>query len=217
MPYILRGDGVDDLVTTGDIGTALDFDAEIKCTYRSIQSSYRAVFGGYKGGQPNRWCVGHAGGSWWMFLRGNHYISGTSVAVDTEYTIKIVRRGTSYELFVNGVSVLTATNSGILYPISSIFAAGDGGAFKSEIDLEYFSYTDINTPANNQYFDASGTSSGLVLPETTGNGVDGNLVGFPTDNSQWVFVAGTSTLPTPINLSISNIRANSVRLNWGQG
>jgi len=217
MPYILRGDGVDDLVTTGDIGTALDFDAEIKCTYRSIQSSYRAVFGGYKGGQPNRWCVGHAGGSWWMFLRGNHYISGTSVAVDTEYTIKIVRRGTSYELFVNGVSVLTATNSGILYPISSIFAAGDGGAFKSEIDLEYFSYTDINTPANNQYFDASGTSSGSVLPETTGNGVDGNLVGFPTDNSQWVFVAGTSTLPTPINLSISNIRANSVRLSWGQG
>ena len=185
MPFLLRFDGVDDLVDirpyfiTIGIGDTLTIewenrnlgkDAKIIGTLNNFNHVFeRTAAGVYRyrtGGSPVR-------------TISSANLSGRIVNT-------LTRTAAGVELTENGVFLGTFAdtgNSGF-----NIFGAWSGGSNPvnyGEIDIYFVSMSNASVDVFN-YDPSASNGTGTTLIDTAG-GNNGTLVNFPTDDSQWVF------------------------------
>ena len=227
MSYLLRFDGVNDRTTKdapASVESATSFAVEIElATTTPAQSDKKVYRLGSRGSLTDILLGPQSDGTVRAFLRtnGSGFVIYSSVlAPNTRYVLRFEIDFVSGdgELFLDGVSqgIANGANTdgssfgGVTRVIGAEGANGDGAAI---FDLYYLKeYVDGTLIS---HFDPSASNgTGQVLPEVFAN-EDAPLVGFPTDDSQWVFYSPPAV--TPINLSTTNLLATSVRLNWDQG
>jgi hypothetical protein len=113
--------------------------------------------------------------------------------------------------FIDNVQIATynfGASRPALREFNQLFGLGSGTRRGS---VKYYSYTDNLTSTNSRYFDANASNgTGSILPETTGNGVDGTLVNMPTDGSQWVSFAAPGPSEAYVLTAHGVPQANSV-------
>lgn len=94
--------------------------------------------------------------------------------------------GVDKRLFVNGVDKGLATSPDGITDIGGFDKFGVNANVYSPVDIEYFSLVNNTTPTNSRYYDSDASGgTGLLWPETTGNGTAGNLTNIPDDGNQW--------------------------------
>jgi len=222
MGYYLAFDGFNDYVTTGLRATSAASNANLEVDFwaNSGDTARQEIINGEGGGQItlNREGLGiitfyYKLADSWVGLN-----SPSPITFDERHVVKTTYNGVTggVELIIDGVVVATASGaSGALGDTLDYFIGTQANAignypFSGRI---YSATLEVNGTTYTYDPSASG-GTGSVLPDTTSS-LNGTLVNFPTDDSQWVFYSsGTNT---PINLSITDLLATSARLNWEQG
>ena len=228
MPYSLKFDGVNDYVSFTEApysdfdGTSGDAYIEINFIVDSVADSTLRLWSKTQTGSGiNRILVNTDGSLVRVDSGGVNLVSwsnpfASSLTVGQEITLRVETTSASKikRLYINGVDKGNSNTATNFFSLGGFSVIGANYNTYAAITLRYLDFTDNLNSANNRFYDARDTVSGSTLPETA-NSVDGTLNNFTTDDSQWVFY---STGPnTPINPSITNLLATSVRLNWEQG
>lgn len=122
--------------------------------------------------------------------------SGTtalSANVDSPDTIVVARSGTSVTVRVNGILQGTATFSGNMH--ISWFGLRQGwGNYPATMRFYSCSMQDLANSANSRNYDASlSNGTGVLLPTTAGTNAGTQFGSFPTDDSEWVFFASSTS------------------------
>jgi hypothetical protein len=102
------------------------------------------------------------------------------------YTIRIDTQAGAivHTLTVNGT--LIGSEEALTGKLS-LSVIGKQASNYANMDLYYWHLVDRRTPANSFYYDATESSgAGSVLTDTSSNANNGTLLGFPSDNSQWI-------------------------------
>lgn len=199
MAYALQYDGVNDHVTATALafsnpgGSNVRWDLEFEVKTGGATDFY--VLG--EATTSNYVTVRQSTGAIDLRLVSSNY-TWTGVVADPEnlHKYKLEARWTGgtrvVELFVDGVSQGTKTTTSIGMP-PFVYFGGRVGTFYNAGFVSYIQYNDLNNSANDRLYDARSTSTGSTLPETI-NSVNGTLVNFPTDDSQWVNLGGGLTV-----------------------
>lgn len=201
MAWVLRFDGVNDNVQHDVITFAGEFNVEFKFEYRTTKTN-QTLFGG---GSATAVRVNNTGS---VLLR----MGGTSVTrsfntaliAGTTYTF-ILERDAAGNIDLTDEFGASLINAKVLktgnLSFDNIGSQTNGGANFAEIDLYYAKYIDNATTVN--LLDSSASSgAGSILPDTVGS-KNGVLVGFPTDNSQWISTGGGGSITADVNLSVN--------------
>lgn len=190
MPYILRSDGVNDRVTLpANVNVSNNCTVKIKFTGNdNAYDLYQNVLWGVNNG--NRLIYGKNGNDNQLTIRA-YNVNSDLVWTDATHSFtdpheyKIVQDGTDTQLYVDDVLKATLTSDTRAIRTSSLCGIS---TYFSVMDLYYVEIDDTNTPSNNRQWNADSSSgTGSVLIDDLSNG-NGTLVGFPTDDSQWVFI-----------------------------
>ena len=193
MAWALLFDGVNDYAEiTTDISLGSDFDLEVKFKVYSGAGSTSVVLSTQADGAQwiGRWSTTRHLAFW---NGGINFVEG--FLVDTDYTYRLVRVGSSVDWYINGVLELTFTNGATL-TIPSFGKLGGG----SNNMLGQIEYMTIAGESNYSATDSSHAAGTPVLTDLiSGNNATG--VNMPTDGSAWVDLGGsgislTATLGT---------------------
>lgn len=116
-----------------------------------------------------------------------------STLVDSPDTIVVARTGASVTVLVNGVLQGTAVFSGSMH--ISWFGLRQGwGNYPATMRFYSCSMQDIANSANSRNYDASlSNGTGVLLPTTDGTNAGTQFGSFPTDDSEWVFFASSTS------------------------
>ncbi|WP_421865143.1 hypothetical protein [Motiliproteus sp.] len=205
MAYALQFDGVNDYV---DIDVPLahsegsGYDAEFEIVFKATDAtSWLRPTSMVKSGSYADRILANQDSKTFRVYRGTSYVYWTLTGLDfTEFhrfTIRVLPgTGKLIELLVDGVSQGTKTQSSAGLGNFGVLGASSG--VYSALQIQYAKFTDSLDSANDRFYDARSTSSGSLLPETTANAGDAPLIGFPTDDIQWVDIGGGGGSPDPI-------------------
>lgn len=152
--------------------------------------------------------------------------SGTTVLstlVDSPDTIIFARTGASVTVLVNGVLQGTAVFSGSMH--ISWFGLRQGwGNYPATMRFYSCNMQDLANSANSRNYDASlSNGTGVLLPTTAGTNAGTQFGSFPTNDSEWVFFASSTSYSdtlqgvtfTSSGNSLVATRGLSARLNGG--
>ena len=95
------------------------------------------------------------------------------------------------------------------------YVATGGKLFYFESDLYGFKIENPTGTITNNYLPTYPDGTGTIWDDSVSGNTARQQDTWPADNSEWVFYA--PPVNTPVNLSVSDLLANSARLNWEQG
>ena len=127
--------------------------------------------------------------------------SGLSVPISASVlTVEITRNGNTHELFINGISQGTVSNSAT--STSTVLTIGRAGSDFSQFDLLLMElYDSPSGGALISAYDATASSHASGTPVLTDTGTAGNDatgVNMPTDGSAWVNLGGSGISVTAL-------------------
>jgi hypothetical protein len=202
MPYYLNASGNGDrvhLATPFSVAAGQDFEIEFE-----VQSDGGALFGirviGVEAAAVRIIIPKGANPSISTFA-GTFATSGVNSNVKSVYVLR--RVSNSVTLWVNGVQQGAPIAYSTQFSLNRILTDGNAGAAgNSNPSKLYYVKMSKGGVLERHYNPSASNGVGNVLIDTVG-GFNGDLVGFPTDNSQWVEYAGTPT-PIAFNGSVPN-------------
>ena len=202
MSYFLRFDGADDRVDISSGWTPTDkasWSVEIDFVTPSDMSTGNFVIGGPRTGGRS-WEMYAFAGTLGVLHESKWTVAGfiqASVSADTRYLVRVEFDGSDIRLYFD--DVLVASDSGRTLSaagtnhLASIGATGAGDRV-NKIDLYRVKFWNDPTQTSLAIdLDPSASlGTGSVLTDTAGS-VNGTLLNFPTDDSQWVSYTDPST------------------------
>lgn len=192
MAWVLKFDGVNDYAQiTTPIMLSGDFDLEVKFKVYAGAGSTSVVLSTQSDGAQwiGRWSTTRHLAFWNGQI---NFVEGFQV--DTDYTYRLVRTGSSVDWYINGVLESTFTNGTVL----TIPAFGKLGGASNNLfgQIEYMTITGLSN------YDATNSSHAPGTPVLTdfvsGNNATG--VNMPTDGSAWEDLGGGGLLITPAGI-----------------
>jgi hypothetical protein len=190
-----------------------------------VNNSLRPVLGNYSAYSSNSIYFGkHSsyGGKMALWL-GNYSSNAALLADPTALTnnqwihFAIVRNGSNWTMYRDGVSVATATYSGVTSTTNFFYigTSGDGYYFQGYIDdlrvtKGIARYTSNFTPSTTQFLDSTGDANSNVVVNSTATGFaigTGGINGAQLAKS-WVNFDGTGTVAIRDSYNVSSITDN---------
>ena len=197
MAYYLQFDGSNDRVTIQCQATSSEswsIEWQLFAIPTPDAFGFARIFGGSTASEStNRISSQIGGGDISARFAGSNKIWSGKTFTNTD-KFRIEYNGSQLELFINdvpsGVIAGTVTaNFGLL---------GCNSNYYTNLSLKYATFTNITTPSKSRDYQPSLSGGvGSVLTDAA-NGVNGTLVNFPTDNSQWVFYESGDTEPAQV-------------------
>lgn len=210
MAYYLQFDGSNDRVTIQCQATSSE-SWSLEWQLFSIPApdsfGFARIFGGSTAADSNSRISSQIGGGdiSARFAGTNKVWSGKAFTNTDKFRIDY--NGAQLELFINDVPSGVIAGAVTL----SFGLLGCNSNFYTNIALKYATFTNITTPSKSRDYQSSlSNGAGSTLPDAV-NSVNGTLVNFPTDNSQWVFYSAEAPGQdyqaefSSINSSISGI------------
>lgn len=223
MPYFLRTDGVNDVVTTtalnGGSYVAEKFSFKVKASFPvPAPNGFRQSF--TVGTSSIGFGVGLRPDGQFRVIIGNSAISvGAGVTgqiYEFEFSRPISQADTgSFQdviFYVDGVETARVSQPDRTLTEFLTLGFDDRGTY-SELDVYEVSWDDLSDSANNHSYSKQtlNGANDTVFPDTVGSN-DGTLVNFPTDNSQWVFFndgGGAVTADAAFTVNAPSIAINA--------
>lgn len=201
MAWALVFDGVNDYAQMNTpIMLTGDFDLEIKFKVYSGAGATSVVLSTQSDGAQwiGRWSTTRHLAFWNGQI---NFVEGFQV--DTDYTYRLVRTGSSVEWFINGVSELTFTNGTTL----TIPAFGKLGGASNNLfgQIEYMTISGVSN------YDATNSSHAPGTPILTDfvSGNDATGVNMPTDGSAWLDLGGGGVIDVDATLGTISYLSNN--------